>query len=181
MCKTNIWTSKESNLKTLVSLTPTQLLNYIVFLGTWIWSALLLQSFPKYIYIMCHLQNWANMTNFDYLHFLAKFLTYKFEKEVCKRPETLNVKRNLEGSHRMCSVKEFTGKQLCQSLKACYFIKQEALAQVFFCEFCEISKSNFSTEHILTAASRNPIFSLDCWSNRWIKCLTACYNISISN
>ena len=67
----------------------------------------------------------------DYLHFLAKFLTYKFEKEVCKRPETLNVKRNLEGSHRMCSVKEFTGKQLCQSLKACYFIKQEALAQVF--------------------------------------------------
>ena len=102
------------------------------------------------------------MTNFDYLHFLAKFLTYKFEKEVCKRPETLNVKRNLEGSHRMCSVKEFTGKQLCQSLKACYFIKQEALAQVFFCEFCEISKSNFFTEHILTAASRNPIFSLDC-------------------
>ena len=131
MCKTNIWTSKESNLKTLVSLTPTQLLIYIVFLGTWIWSALLLQSFPKYIYIMCHLQNWANMTNFDYLHFLAKFLTCKFEKEVCKRPETLNVKRNLEGSHRMCSVKEFTGKQLCQSLKACYFIKQEALAQVF--------------------------------------------------
>ena len=125
----------------------------------------------------------------DYLHFLAKFLTYKFEKEVCKRPETLNVKRNLEGSYRMCSVKEsvlrnfakFTGKQLCQSLKACYFIKQETLAQVFSCEFCEFSKNNFSTEHLLTAASRNPIFSLDCWSNRWTKCLTACYNISISN
>ena len=31
----------------------------------------------------------------------------------------------------------------CASL----FFKKETLAQVFFCEFCEISKNNFFTEH----------------------------------
>ena len=34
---------------------------------------------------------------------------------------------------------KFTGKHLCQSL----FIKKETLAQVFSCEFCEISKNTF--------------------------------------
>ena len=44
---------------------------------------------------------------------------------------------------------KFTGKHLCQNLffnkvaglrfKACNFIKKETLAQVFSCEFCEIS------------------------------------------
>ena len=57
---------------------------------------------------------------------------------------------------------KFTGKHLCQSLffkkvaglrpytfggvsihKACNFIKKEALAQVFYCEFCEISMNTF--------------------------------------
>ena len=31
--------------------------------------------------------------------------------------------------------------------EVCNFIKREALAQVFSCEFCEISKSTFFTEH----------------------------------
>ena len=34
---------------------------------------------------------------------------------------------------------KFTGKHLRQS----HFIKKETLAQVFFCEFCEISKNTF--------------------------------------
>ena len=44
---------------------------------------------------------------------------------------------------------KFTGKHVCQSLffnkvpKACNFIKKEALAQLFSCEFCEISKNLF--------------------------------------
>ena len=45
---------------------------------------------------------------------------------------------------------KFTGKHLCQSLffnkvagAACNFIKKETLAQVFSCEFCEISKNTF--------------------------------------
>ena len=33
------------------------------------------------------------------------------------------------------------------------FIKKEILAQVFFCEFCEISKNAFFTEHLWATAS----------------------------
>ena len=33
------------------------------------------------------------------------------------------------------------------------FIKKESLAQVFSCEFCEISKNIFFTEHLRTTAS----------------------------
>ena len=47
---------------------------------------------------------------------------------------------------------KFTGKHLCQSLffnkvaGTCNFIKKETLAQVFSCEFCEISKNTFFTD-----------------------------------
>ena len=37
--------------------------------------------------------------------------------------------------------------------EACNFIKKEALAQVFPCEICEISKNTFFTEHLWTTAS----------------------------
>ena len=33
-------------------------------------------------------------------------------------------------------------------------IKKETLAQVFSCDFCEISKSTFLTEHLWTTASK---------------------------
>ena len=54
----------------------------------------------------------------------------------------------------------FTGKHLCQSfffnkvaaLRAT-FIKKETLAQVFSCEFCEISKNTFSYRTHPVAAS----------------------------
>ena len=52
---------------------------------------------------------------------------------------------------------KFAGKHLCQSLffvpQACNFIKQELLAQVFSCEFCEISKKSFLHRTPLVAAS----------------------------
>ena len=35
------------------------------------------------------------------------------------------------------------------------FIKKETLAQVFSCEFCEISKSTFFTENLWATASGN--------------------------
>ena len=35
---------------------------------------------------------------------------------------------------------KFTGKHLCQRL---FFFKKESLAQVFSCEFCQISKNIF--------------------------------------
>ena len=44
---------------------------------------------------------------------------------------------------------KFTGKHLCQSL----FFKKETLAQVFFCEFCEIFKNTFFTEYLWATAS----------------------------
>ena len=57
----------------------------------------------------------------------------------------------------------FTGKHLCQSLffnkvassglHACNFVKKETLAHLFSCEFCEISKNTFFTEHLWTTAS----------------------------
>ena len=72
----------------------------------------------------------------------------------------------LRSNHRKYSVKKgvlrnfvkFTGKHFYQSLffnkvKACNFMKKENLAQVFSCEFCEISKNTFFTEHPLATAS----------------------------
>ena len=38
---------------------------------------------------------------------------------------------------------------------ACHFIKKETLAQMFSCEFCEISKSTLFTEHLWTTASES--------------------------
>ena len=44
---------------------------------------------------------------------------------------------------------KLTGKHLCQSL---FF---QTLTRVLFCEFCEISKNTFFTEHLWTTASIN--------------------------
>ena len=43
--------------------------------------------------------------------------------------------------------------------EACNFIEEETLAQVFSCEFCEISKNTFFTEHVWTTASINILFA----------------------
>ena len=83
-------------------------------------------------FILC----WTLALNFDFPHF--------------------------NSSHQRCSLRKgalrnfakFTGKHLCQSLlfnKVA--IKKETLAQLFSCEFCEISKNAFFTEHLRTTAS----------------------------
>ena len=72
-------------------------------------------------------------------------------------------------SHRRCSVKmvflqisqKFTGKNTCARVsffnnvpgQACNCIEKETLAQMFSCEFCEISKNNFFTEHLWATVS----------------------------
>ena len=65
-------------------------------------------------------------------------------------------------SNRKCSVRKgvlrnfakLTGKQQCQGL---FFnevaIKKESLALLLSCEFCEISKNTFFTEHLWATAS----------------------------
>ena len=45
------------------------------------------------------------------------------------------------------------GSRPKQSPETCNFIKKETLAQVFFCEFSEIYKNTFFTEHPLVTAS----------------------------
>ena len=41
----------------------------------------------------------------------------------------------------------------CARSQACNFIKEEVLAQVFYCEFCNISKNTFFTENLWATAS----------------------------
>ena len=38
--------------------------------------------------------------------------------------------------------------EILQNSQVCNFIKKETTAQVFSCEFCEISKNAFFTEHL---------------------------------
>ena len=60
------------------------------------------------------------------------------------RPEVLCKKGVLKYFSKL------TGKHLSQSL---FFNKAVTLAQVFSCEFCEIFKNIFFTEHLLATAS----------------------------
>ena len=76
--------------------------------------------------------------------------------------------RFFRSSQQRCSMEKgvlrnfskFRGKHLCQSLffnkvtdLGCNFIKKETLAQVFCCDFWEISKNNVFTEHICATPS----------------------------
>ena len=52
---------------------------------------------------------------------------------------------------------KFTGKRLCQILFFNKEIQKVTLAQLFSCEFCEITK-NFFTEHVWATAKANNLF-----------------------
>ena len=66
-----------------------------------------------------------------------------------------------KNNHNCVIIIVFPCLKLCLLIKyqkfgrpqACNFIKKETVAQVFSCEFCEISKNTFSTEHLRTTAS----------------------------
>ena len=72
----------------------------------------------------------------------------------------LNLLLFFRSSHQRCSVRKgvlrnfakFTGNHLCQSLFF-NFIKKETLTQVFFCDFWEIFKNTFLTEHLRPTAT----------------------------
>ena len=53
----------------------------------------------------------------------------------------------------------------------CNFIKIETLAQVFSCEFCEISKNTFFTEHLQATASMHKIVILQEKSKNYNLCI----------
>ena len=63
----------------------------------------------------------------------------------------LNNKWNTGAVARRCSVKK---------PEACNFIKKETLAEVFSCQFCEITKNNLSYRTRRVAASRNTTYTV---------------------
>ena len=63
-------------------------------------------------------------------------------EEVCKKNVLLEISQN----SRKTPVPEFFAE-------ACNFILKETLAQVFSCEFCDVSKNTFVTEHLWPTAS----------------------------
>ena len=59
---------------------------------------------------------------------------------------------------------KLTGKHLCQSLLFKNVdIEKENLAQVFSCEFCEVFKNTFFTEHFEMTASASTNYSWKLW------------------
>ena len=85
------------------------------------------------------------LQNFSELKFCKKSLyeykSHLYTKAAVQRFSVKSILRNFA---------KFTGKRLCQSL---FFNKKETLAQVFSCDFCEISKNTFFIEHLWTTAS----------------------------
>ena len=51
----------------------------------------------------------------------------------------------------------FCKKRCKKSPEACNFVKKETLAQIFSCEFCEVFRNTFFTEHLWTTASYDTI------------------------
>ena len=73
------------------------------------------------------------------------------EKHLCQslplNKVTGCVEFHIETSHLFCSAKQITGFYIKWNT-ACNFIQKDTLTQVLYCEFCEISKNTFSTEHL---------------------------------
>ena len=65
------------------------------------------------------------------------------QKGVLCKKVLLEISQNLQ--ENICASVSFSIKLLAS---ACNFIKKETLAHVFSCEFCEISKNTFLTEHL---------------------------------
>ena len=109
----------------------------------------------------------------------------KYFNDISQR---LTVQRKVIGSHLRCSVKtgfprnfeKFTGKHLCQSplfnkvgqLRLSILLKKRLWHCFFFCEFCEISRSTFSTENLRTFMNQ---FCLTTFSSNYFKGLAVSF------
>ena len=113
--------------------------------------------------IWSHLLKKSLMENFIFLGSASLFMKKDFQMELYN----LLAKSSLDSYSvfliqescifqkqllKSCSVKKvfFGSPQNSQenTCEACTFLKREALAQVFSCEFCEISKNTFFIEHL---------------------------------
>ena len=84
----------------------------------------------------------------------AVWLIKGFYKCRSRRPEVFCKEGVLRGFAK------FIGKHLCQSLffnkvEACDFIQKETLAQVLYCEFCEIFMSSYRTPAVAASEKIN--------------------------
>ena len=63
--------------------------------------------------------------------------------------------------------------------QACNFIKRESLAEVFSCEFCEISMNTFFTEHLWTTATAlwHKVLHIKCTSYTSKKNESSCFQM----
>ena len=87
------------------------------------------------------------MENFS---FFAAY-TSNFIKNCHCRGMNVNVVLTSPNNNRQKQPTEVFFKERC--CEACNFIKKETLAQVFYCEFCEIFKNTFFIEHLWATAS----------------------------
>ena len=126
----------------------------------------------------CHLLRWMFFTlcdNWKTLFFknCICYLRYNFTilmSTFQNKPDLkliLIFENCFRSSYRSCSLKKdvhnffskFTRKHLCRvsfliKLQKALAIKKETLAQVLFCEFCEIFKNTFFKDHLRTTTSR---------------------------
>ena len=108
----------------------------------------------------------------EHCHMVTYFVKYIIGDSLdvvvytCYPPVTLalRIDAGSRSSHRRYSVRKGILRNFANSqentctrvsfLTKLLFFKKETLAQVFFCEFCEISKNTFFTEHLWTTASK---------------------------
>ena len=79
---------------------------------------------------------WASQ-NLNFSSFLQWMFRSSCPEAFCEKGVLENSQNSQENT---CTIVSFLKSQA----SACNFIKKEALAQVFSCEFCEISKNTFS-------------------------------------
>ena len=123
-----------------------------------------------------------------------------YQKKLLDSDLVRYILREDKSSHRRCSVRKGVLRNFVNSLEntcatvffliklqaPCNFIKKETLAQVFSCDFCEISKNTFFTEHLHATFFYYLIFTRVDLSNTthwpiWLKEIFDGYYDQVSN
>ena len=123
-------------------------------------------SFPLRISSV-NLTKSAVSCGFAHIYWRNLFVQRVFSNLSLWSQEKVSSKSIHRSSHQKYSLKKGVLRNLAARVsflinletEACNFIKKETLAQVFFCEFCEVSKNTLFTEHLWATASVKTIHS----------------------
>ena len=103
----------------------------------------------------CYISSY--FTPFSSAYILNKLILAGVTQPKLKVPkQSCNDLPIIRSSHQRCSVKKGV-------------LKKETLAQLFSCEYCEISKNTFFTEHpkeTISASCRNQSNDMICYANQ---------------